>query len=272
MMSRSMRSRTGISDRTCASFGMAKRSTITRFYRASPLARLGAHEIGAIVAIFVAAALLMIFGALAEEVMEGDTHRLDRSIVMSFRTPGNPSDLIGPAWAEEMIRDVTALGSYAFVIIVVTTAVGYLLLIRQSGLALLLIAAEAGGMLFSSLLKELFDRPRPDIDHAARVFTASFPSGHATLSAVTFLTLGALLTRASADRASKIYFMSVAVILTLMVGLSRLYLGVHYPSDILAGWCIGSAWATFCWGVALWIQRRGDVGQPHAAQKGQALN
>ena len=238
------------------------RSTLASLYRASPLARLGAHEIGAVVAVFVAAALLLLFGAIADEVVEGDTLQLDRAILMSFRTPGNPTDLIGPEWFEEMVRDVTALGSYAFVIIVVAAAIGYLLLVRKYGLALLLLAAEAGGMLFSTLLKELFDRPRPDLEHAARVFTASFPSGHATLSSVTFLTLGALLTRTNADHKSKAYFMGIAVVLTIMVGLSRLYLGVHYPSDILAGWCIGSAWAALCWAAALWLQRRGDVERP----------
>jgi undecaprenyl-diphosphatase len=235
---------------------------ISRLLTSRAVARLGKHEIGAIAAVFVATALLLLFGAIADEVVEGDTHQLDRAVIMSFRTAGNPSDLIGPDWFEEMVRDVTALGSYAFVIIIVSAAIGYLLLMRKYGLALLLLAAEAGGMLFSTLLKELFDRPRPDLEHAARVFTASFPSGHATLSAVTFLTLGALLTRVTAERKSKLYFMATAIVLTLMVGFSRLYLGVHYPSDILAGWCIGSAWAVLCWGGALWLQRRGDVERP----------
>ena len=235
---------------------------ISRLLTSRAVARLGKHEIGAIVAVFVAAGLLLLFGGIAEEVVEGDTNRLDRAVLMSFRTAGNPADLIGPDWFEEMVRDVTALGSYAFVIIIVTAATGYLLLMRKFGLALLLLAAEAGGMLFSTLLKELFDRPRPDLEHAARVFTASFPSGHATLSAVTFLTLGALLTRVTADRKAKLYFMATAIVLTLLVGLSRLYLGVHYTSDILAGWCIGSAWAVLCWGGALWLQRRGDVERP----------
>lgn len=235
---------------------------ISRLLTSRAVARLGKHEVGAIVAVFIAAGLLLIFGQIAEEVVEGETNRLDRAALMAFRTAGNPADLIGPDWFEEMVRDVTALGSYAFVIIIVTAAVGYLLLMRKYGLALLLLAAEGGGMLFSTLLKELFDRPRPDLDHAARVFTASFPSGHATLSAVTFLTLGALLTRVTTDRKSKLYFMATAIVLTLLVGLSRLYLGVHYPSDILAGWCIGSAWAVLCWGGALWLQRRGDVERP----------
>lgn len=244
---------------------MAIRTSLSSLYRASPLARLGSHEIGAVVAVFVAAGLMLLFGAIADEVVEGDTHRLDRAVLMSFRTAGNPADLVGPDWFEEMVRDVTALGSYAFVIVIVTAAIGYLLLMRKYGLALLLLAAEAGGMLFSTLLKELFDRPRPDLGHAARVFTASFPSGHATLSAVTFLTLGALLTRVVSERKSRLYFMGTAIVLTILVGLSRLYLGVHYPSDILAGWCIGSAWAVLCWGFALWLQRRGDVERPNRA-------
>ena len=242
---------------------MAKHALlISRLLTSRAVARLGRHEVGAIVAVFVAAGLLLLFGGIAEEVVEGDTNRLDRAVLMSFRTADNPADLIGPDWFEEMVRDVTALGSYAFVIIIVTAATGYLLLMRKFGLALLLLAAEAGGMLFSTLLKELFDRPRPDLEHAARVFTASFPSGHATLSAVTFLTLGALLTRVTADRKAKLYFMATAIVLTLLVGLSRLYLGVHYPSDIIAGWCVGSAWAVLCWGGALWLQRRGDVERP----------
>lgn len=240
----------------------APREFASRLMHHRTVARLGKHGVGAIATALIAAVLLLLFGSLAEEVMEGETHKLDRAVLMSFRTPGNPTDLIGPDWFEEMVRDVTALGSYAFVIIIVTAAVGYLLLKRKFGLALLLLAAEGGGMLISTLLKEFFDRPRPDLEHAARVFTASFPSGHATLSAVTFLTLGALLTRVTAERKSKIYVMTTAIILTIMVGLSRLYLGVHYPSDILAGWCIGSAWAALCWGGALWLQRRGDVEQP----------
>ena len=246
------------------------RTFVSRLLNSRAVTRLGKHEVGAIAAVFVAAALLLLFGSLAEEVMEGETHKLDRAVLLWFRTPGHPANLLGPDWFEEMVRDVTALGSYAFVIIIVTAAAGYLLLKRKYGLALLLLAAEGGGMLISSLLKEWFDRPRPDLEHAARVFTASFPSGHATLSAVTFLTLGALLTRVTADRKSKIYFMAVAIVLTILVGLSRLYLGVHYPSDILAGWCIGSAWAVLCWGGALWLQRRGSVEQPDRSARRSA--
>jgi undecaprenyl-diphosphatase len=234
------------------------------------LGRWGVQEIGALLAVFVAASLILSFGLIAEEVMEGDTHKLDTAILLAFHTPGNPADRIGPPWLEEMMRDITALGSYAFIIIVVVAALGYLLLVRKPALVTLTIASVAGGTFISNLLKAGFDRPRPDIEHAARVFTASFPSGHATLSAVTFLTLGAILTRVNADRRVKLYFMGVAVFLTILVGISRVYLGVHYPSDVLAGWCIGSGWAMLCWAGALWLQirRKEAAGSSRASKSG----
>jgi undecaprenyl-diphosphatase len=129
--------------------------------------------------------------------------------------------------------------------------------------ALLVFVAVDGGLLLSTLLKMEFDRPRPDlVAHAVRVYTASFPSGHATLSAVTYLTLGALLTRVVPKRRIKVFFMGLAIFLTLVVGASRVYLGVHWPSDVLAGWCVGAAWASLCWFVALQLQRRGQVEPP----------
>ena len=230
------------------------------------LARLKAPEAGFLIALLLGAGLILVFGWLADEVVEGDTRSFDQQLLMLFRNPGMPIDLLGPPWFEEMVRDVTALGSYAIILMLVAAAVGFLMLVRKRALALLVLGAEVGGMLLSNLLKTSFDRPRPELEHAARVFTASFPSGHATLSAVTFLTLGALLARAAAAPALKVYFMTLAVLLTLIVGLSRVYLGVHYPTDVLAGWCIGAGWAALCWGAALWLQRRGTVEAPSDAQ------
>jgi undecaprenyl-diphosphatase len=155
---------------------------------------------------------------------------------------------------------VTALGSFAFLGLLTAAVAGYLLLVRQRALAVLIVAAAFGGMLLSTLLKLGFDRPRPDVPHLARVFTASFPSGHATLSAVVFLTLGALLARAERKRRVKTYFVALAIFLTVAVGVSRVYLGVHYPSDVLAGWCLGTAWATLCWTAAVWL-RVGEDGR-----------
>jgi undecaprenyl-diphosphatase len=127
--------------------------------------------------------------------------------------------------------------------------VGYLLLIHKPALAVVVVVSALGGTLLSTLLKMGFDRPRPDIESSARVFTASFPSGHATVSAVVFLTLGALLSRGGARRRVKSYFVGLAVFLTILVGLSRIYLGVHYPSDVLAASLIGAGLA----GISLWL-------------------
>jgi undecaprenyl-diphosphatase len=163
---------------------------------------------------------------------------------------------------------VTALGSLVFLSFVSLVTVGYLFLIGKRALALLMIAAVVGGEIFSTVLKNAFDRPRPDILHTVRVFTTSFPSGHAMLSAVTFLTIGALLTRVHDDPRAKTYFMVVAVFLTVVVGLSRIYLGVHYPTDVLAGWCVGSAWAILCWVGTLWLQQRSKVERSGPSRSG----
>jgi undecaprenyl-diphosphatase len=121
-------------------------------------------------------------------------------------------------------------------------------------------------MLLSTLLKMGFDRPRPDlVPHGALVYTASFPSGHATLSAVVYLTLGALLARVQPRLVLKLYLLGLAILLTVMVGVSRVYLGVHWPTDVLAGWAVGAAWALLCWATALWLQRRGRVEGPGPA-------
>lgn len=216
-------------------------------------------EAGLIAGLFAAGSLVLGFLLLAEEVIEGDTERLDNALLGLFRGEGGP---IGPSWLVEMVRDITALGSFAGLGIIFIASLGYLMLLGKRHLALLMTAAVLGGVALSTLLKMAFDRPRPEVEGAAKVFTASFPSGHAMLSAVTFLTLGALLARTNADRRVRVYFMTLAVLLTVMVGMSRIYLGVHYPSDVLAGWCLGTAWAVLCWTVALRLQGSGQVEPP----------
>jgi undecaprenyl-diphosphatase len=131
---------------------------------------------------------------------------------------------------------------------------------HQRMAAFWVLAAVGGGVLLSNLLKFTFERPRPGlVPHAVRVFTTSFPSGHATLSAITYLTLGALLASLHDSVRFKVYFLSLAILLTIAVGISRIYLGVHYPTDVLAGWCIGAAWAAFCWTIFRWLQRQGQI-------------
>jgi undecaprenyl-diphosphatase len=224
--------------------------------------QLGRREIGPLAAVLLAAGSALAFGKLAEEVLEGDTRAFDRAMLLALRDPADLSDPVGPMWVEEMARDVTSLGGTAVLVLVSVAVIGFLLMVRKRGAALLVLGSIGGGVLLSTILKNVFERTRPDlVPHAVHVYTASFPSGHAMLSAVTYLTLGALLTRVQPQRRVKAYLLTVAVVLTVLIGVSRVYLGVHWPTDVLAGWCIGSAWAMLCWLAALWLQRRGQVEQ-----------
>ena len=206
----------------------------------------------------VAAALLFGFGLLADEVAEGDTLGFDQALLDFFRERGDPTNPWGPAWLEEAGRDLTALGSFSVLGIIAVAAVLYLALRGKTRTALFVGFAVIGGTLLSTVLKILFDRPRPDLAAAARVFTTSFPSGHATISAVVYLTLGVLLAEVTTHRRLRVYFLGLAAILTVIVGLSRVYLGVHYPTDVIAGWSIGAAWALICWLAAKALQLTRD--------------
>jgi undecaprenyl-diphosphatase len=224
---------------------------------AAPIAR---RELGLLVALALAAGALFAFVELAGEVLEGESFAYDRALLVAMRTAGDLSDPVGPGWFEEMARDFTALGSLGVIALVSVAVVGYLLITGLRESALLVVASIGGGTLVSTLLKNAFHRARPDlVPHAMEVYTHSFPSGHAMLSAVAYLTLGALLMRLQARRRAKAYVLGVALVITLLVGASRVYLGVHWPSDVLAGWCLGACWAVLCWAAMLWLQRRGRV-------------
>jgi undecaprenyl-diphosphatase len=213
-----------------------------------------------LVALGVVAVAGWVFLEVADGVTEGEPGHVDTSVLRALREPGNPSDPVGPRWFEEAARDVTALGGYAVLTLLVASVVGYQLITRHHHAALLVLVATLGGLLLSHLLKGLYDRPRPDlVPHLVHVSTASFPSGHAMNSAVVYLTLGALLARLVEERWVRVYFVAVAVVLTLLVGASRVYLGVHYPTDVVAGWGAGVGWAVTCWLVARRLQRRGVV-------------
>jgi undecaprenyl-diphosphatase len=231
-------------------------------WRAS-VGRWAEREFTVLAALALAAAALWGFVELAGEVLEGETRAFDERILLALRSPADPSDPLGPGWLEELMRDVTGLGSTGVLTFITLAAAGFLALDRKTHAALLVVAAVGGGMLLSTLLKMGFDRPRPDlVPHGTLVYTASFPSGHATLSAVAYLTLGALLARVQPRLVLKLYLLGLAILLTVSVGVSRVYLGVHWPTDVLAGWALGAAWALFCWAAALWLQRRGQVESP----------
>lgn len=197
------------------------------------------------------------FVELMEVARDTAPHGFDTEILLAFRVAGDPSTPIGPFWMEEAVRDVTSLGGTVVLVFITLATIVYLLLAGNRQAALFVLAAIGGGQILSSALKLGVDRPRPDlVSHLVDVHTLSFPSGHAMLSAVTYLTLGALLTHILPDRVTKLYVLSLAVLLTFGVGVSRIYLGVHWPSDVLAGWCAGAAWAMLCWLAARRFMRR----------------
>ncbi|MGH6894140.1 MAG: phosphatase PAP2 family protein [Dongiaceae bacterium] len=215
-----------------------------------------------LIPIILLAVMAWVFIALAGEVMEGETRAIDEAIILSFRVPGDPSDPIGPPWAEEAVRDITALGSAPALVIAVLAVVGFLALAKAWRLALFTLAASGGGLVVSSLLKYAVDRPRPDlVPHGNLIYTSSFPSGHSMMSAVVYLTLAALVARLMEKKRLKGYALGIALALTLLVGLSRIYLGVHWPSDVLAGWTAGAVWALACWVIARWVGLGRDEGR-----------
>ena len=221
---------------------------------------LGRREIGTLAILLLFAALTLTFGIVANEMSAGNTRGFDNAVVMALRSDANPSDPLGPTWFEGAIRDITSLGSNAVLIILTLGTVGFLALSGARGAALHVLVSVGTGAILIQVLKELFGRVRPDVvPQAVSEVTRSFPSGHATLAAVTYLTLGALVARVQTKPALKMYVLFVAILLTLLVGVSRIYLGVHWPTDVLAGWCLGSAWAIACWLVAVQLQRKGQI-------------
>lgn len=215
------------------------------------------HELATLVLVGIVFVCIWGFVELADEVSEGGSLAIDRQLLLSLRNPADHADPIGPSWVEEMARDITALGSVIVLAILAAITTGYLWLTKQVWIATFVVIAVLGGTAVSTAMKSGFDRPRPDlVPHETRIYTKSFPSGHSAMSAMVFLTLGSLVARVQKRRTTKVYFLALAVALTAMVGVSRVYLGVHWPTDVVAGWTFGIAWAAASWLVFRYLERR----------------
>ncbi|MFC6197453.1 phosphatase PAP2 family protein [Ponticaulis profundi] len=207
----------------------------------------------------VIAASFMLFWSLAEEILEGEGHEFDEWLFLVLRNPSDTSDPIGPGWFEYAVADITALGGYAILTLLLTAAATYLIAIKRWRHAAILIGAVLSGTALSSLLKLGIARPRPDlVEHMTHAMSSSFPSGHATLSATAYLTIGLILAEAHEKKRIRGLIMMFAVITTMLVGMSRVYLGVHWPSDVLAGWALGTSWALLWWVLLRWWLSPGD--------------
>jgi undecaprenyl-diphosphatase len=215
------------------------------------LDRLERHELTWLFVGLGACVLLFAFVVLAGEVTEGDTQAFDTRILRALRDPVDPAKPLGPPWMENALLDLTALGGSTVLVLVVAAVVGFLVLQTRYRSALFVAATAVSGEMLNAAMKYAFHRPRPSIvPHLRAVFSTSFPSGHAMESAIVYLTLGAILMRAADNHVTKLYILGTAMLLTALVGISRVYLGVHYPTDVIGGWIIGFVWASICWLVA----------------------
>lgn len=207
---------------------------------------------------FAAVCLLgLVFLDFAEDLHEGEVFIFDKALLLWLRGGSQAGEPIGPSWLPNVAIDFTSLGSTSVLTLITVASFGFLLIEKNWRSALLVLIAVCGGALLTTLFKDFMERPRPDVVlHLVKVTNPSFPSGHAANSAATYLTLGALLARVNEGRRAKAFIVSLAIFVTFLVGATRIYLGVHWPSDVIAGWCLGSAWAILCWLAAIWLARR----------------
>jgi undecaprenyl-diphosphatase len=214
-------------------------------------------ELRPLLAILLLGAAAWVFIEIADEVLEGEAIPFDETLLLALRTAADPAVPRGPVWLQEAVRDITALGGYTILTVVTVATAAYLWMARQGRVAFFVLAAATGALLWVVLFKFGFDRPRPElVPHIMAAETPSFPSGHSAAAAAVYLTLGALLARFQTRRRLRLFFVGLAVAITVLVGFSRVYLGVHWPSDVVAGWTLGGGWAVACWLAASWLRRR----------------
>ena len=215
--------------------------------------------------IFVVAGALValggtfLFAELAGHVTSGATQQFDDRVLRWIHAHRVEA-------LERVMLEITFLGTGSVVITMVAVSALFLWLTRHKYSALLLLVATVGGILLNNLLKVGFGRPRPQIfDWGTEVVSLSFPSGHAMSSAVVYSSVAYLAARLQRRRLHRVLTLLAAVLLIALISMSRLYLGVHYPSDVLAGVIIGLAWAGFCMATLEAIQLLGRNRVAHVA-------
>ena len=231
---------------------------MTRWLRAR-LDAVRARDLRLVAGLFALGVLALVFLKLGNEISEGETDRIDRALLLVFRN--SPSDPIGSAAVEASVMHISALGSTAVTALIVIIATLFFALAGRWRYAVLMIACATGTVIGMTLLKGLYSRPRPTVVTPLELPEGlSFPSGHSMISAALYLTLGVLIARALPTRRLRVFAVATGAFLTMIIGVSRVYLGVHYPTDVLAGWTAGAAWALIC---GLVVQLLGERGVTH---------
>jgi undecaprenyl-diphosphatase len=196
------------------------------------------------------------FSEIAERVRAGGTQSFDNSVMQWMAAHQSPQ-------LQTVMLEVTSLGTGTVVTMIVLIAGLFLWLNHHKHSAILLAAATIGGIVLDELLKIGFNRPRPQVfKWGTYAVSSSFPSGHAMSSIVVYGTVAYLAARLQQNVRSRILTMSLAAIIIILICLSRLYLGVHYPSDVLAGLVIGLAWAAFCMAMLEALQLYAKYNEP----------
>ncbi len=214
-------------------------------------------------AIALFAGSLVLLGAhVADELIEGERFAVDTRLLLALRVPGDPQTPVGPAWLLQSAVDISALGGYTLLWLFGVAGIAWLVAAGKRREAAWIAVSLIGSSVIDGLLKNWIARPRPElVPHLVQVTNASFPSGHAMISSAVYLTLALMLAegigrdgwQGKAGRTAVVIFFSG---LAVLIGMSRIYLGVHWPSDVLAGWCFGTAWALLVWMADRWLGRR----------------
>lgn len=221
------------------------------------LSWVGRHELGILFAFALIVGGIWLTFELADGVVNGNTQEADMAFLMSLREGEDADNPIGPRWVEELMRDFTALGGTGVLALIVTSVTIFYLVQGRYKEMLFLLVAVLGAWILSDFLKGWFNRPRPEfVADEAYAYSASFPSGHALLSAATYLTLGSIVAQLVTRNRLKAFVFLLAAFIMILVGFTRMYLGVHYPTDVLAGWVVGSVWAIACWLAFRWLRHR----------------
>lgn len=187
----------------------------------------------------------------------GEPLAIDRDILLALRQAGHPGAPAGPEWLLPAARDLTALAGTPVLTVLALALAGYFIVKKRWSMLAVLLVAVIGETLLSGALKEFFGRPRPTIvPHLVDASGMSFPSGHSTSAAAIYLTIAALIARETKERVVRNYVFFVAVTLALLVGASRVYLGVHYPTDVIGGLSFGAAWAAIVLIAARKLEKR----------------
>lgn len=218
------------------------RLTMTAKWNVSLFGKPLSPRLVAIIGLISGAATLLLW--LWSEIGEGELRHFDEVILLAFRHPDAVGQMVGPLWLKQTMLDFTSLGSSTLLSLVIVGATAFALTKRAYRIAFLAAGAPISGAILVALLKVQFGRARPTlVDPMMVESSASFPSGHTANSAIVYLTIAVLLMRVEKKPETRMFILMVAVLLTSLVGISRVALGVHWPSDVLGGWLFGTAWA-----------------------------